>query len=236
MTFNAQAGTDLGESFDLTFRMCGSTVPGKRSRASRCRTATCGRTPAPSSAGASTRGAGWPSPMASSRGTASSARGSPGRRLRPADFTTFLGGLPLGTRPAAQDFNNYEDTELTAALAKLGDKINNRFSLGLGYLWGTTRSTASSCRICRTTCRERCCSTPTTATTKNRCSTSMSVYGSEAHAAGPVEAGLAGFQKKAAPGTGRLSFIRDCRLFTSFKAPGNRSGRLSSVGSVCSLQ
>lgn len=52
-----------------------------------------------------------------------------------ADFTAFPGGLPLGTRPAAQDFDNYEDTELTAALAKLGYKINDRFSLGLGYLW-----------------------------------------------------------------------------------------------------
>lgn len=52
-----------------------------------------------------------------------------------ADFTAFPGGLPLGTRPAAQDFSNYEDTELTAVLAKLGYKINNRFSLGLGYLW-----------------------------------------------------------------------------------------------------
>jgi len=52
-----------------------------------------------------------------------------------ADFTAFPGGLPLGTRPAAQDFSNYEDTELTAALAKLGYKINDWFSLGLGYLW-----------------------------------------------------------------------------------------------------
>lgn len=54
-----------------------------------------------------------------------------------ADFTAFPGGLPLNSPPrtAAQDFNNYEDTELTAALAKLGYQINDRFSLGLGYLW-----------------------------------------------------------------------------------------------------
>ena len=53
------------------------------------------------------------------------------------DFTAFPGGLPLASPPrtAAQDFSNYEDTELTAALAKLGYKINNRYSLGLGYLW-----------------------------------------------------------------------------------------------------
>jgi MtrB/PioB family decaheme-associated outer membrane protein len=54
-----------------------------------------------------------------------------------ADFTAFPGGAPLASPPrtAAQDFSNYEDTELTAALAKLGYKINDRFSLGLGYLW-----------------------------------------------------------------------------------------------------
>jgi hypothetical protein len=54
-----------------------------------------------------------------------------------ADFTAFPGGAPLASPPrtAAQDFSNYEDTELTAALAKLGFKINDRFSLGLGYLW-----------------------------------------------------------------------------------------------------
>jgi MtrB/PioB family decaheme-associated outer membrane protein len=52
-----------------------------------------------------------------------------------ADFTAFRGGAPLGTRPAAQDFANYEDTELLSALAKLGFKINERFNLGLGYLW-----------------------------------------------------------------------------------------------------
>jgi MtrB/PioB family decaheme-associated outer membrane protein len=54
-----------------------------------------------------------------------------------ADFTAFPGGQPLASPPrtAAQDFGNYEDTELTAALAKLGFQINNRFSLGLGYLW-----------------------------------------------------------------------------------------------------
>lgn len=53
-----------------------------------------------------------------------------------ADFTAFPGGLPLGTtRTEAQDFSNYEDTELTAAMAKLGYRINDRFSLGLGYLW-----------------------------------------------------------------------------------------------------
>ena len=54
-----------------------------------------------------------------------------------ANFTAFPGGLPLSSPPrtAAQDFDNYEDTELTAALAKLGYQINDRFSLGLGYLW-----------------------------------------------------------------------------------------------------
>jgi MtrB/PioB family decaheme-associated outer membrane protein len=54
-----------------------------------------------------------------------------------ADFTAYAGGAPLASPPrtAAQDFGNYEDTELTAALAKLGFQINNRFSLGLGYLW-----------------------------------------------------------------------------------------------------
>lgn len=54
-----------------------------------------------------------------------------------ANFTAFPGGLPLNSPPRteAQDFDNYEDTELTAALAKLGWKINDRFSLGLGYLW-----------------------------------------------------------------------------------------------------
>lgn len=54
-----------------------------------------------------------------------------------ADFTAYPGGAPLASplRTAAQDFSNYEDTELTAALAKLGYKINDRFSLGLGYLW-----------------------------------------------------------------------------------------------------
>ena len=54
-----------------------------------------------------------------------------------ANFTAFPGGLPLNNPPRteAQDFSNYEDTELSAALAKLGFKINDRFSLGLGYLW-----------------------------------------------------------------------------------------------------
>src|SRR6266545_1258113 len=59
-----------------------------------------------------------------------------------ADFTAFRGGLPLASpgpglpaRTAAQDFANYEDTELTAALAKLEYKINKQFSLGLSYLW-----------------------------------------------------------------------------------------------------
>ena len=54
-----------------------------------------------------------------------------------ANFTAFPGGLPLSSPPrtAAQDFSNYEDTVLTAALAKLDWKLNDRFSLGLGYLW-----------------------------------------------------------------------------------------------------
>ena len=54
-----------------------------------------------------------------------------------ANFTAYPGGLPLNSPPRteAQDFHNYEDTELSAVLAKLGYKINDRFSLGLGYLW-----------------------------------------------------------------------------------------------------
>ncbi|HSN88742.1 MAG TPA: MtrB/PioB family outer membrane beta-barrel protein, partial [Thermoanaerobaculia bacterium] len=52
-----------------------------------------------------------------------------------ADFTAFPGGAPLGTRPAAQDFDNYEDIELTSVLAKLGYQFNPRFSLGFSYLW-----------------------------------------------------------------------------------------------------
>jgi MtrB/PioB family decaheme-associated outer membrane protein len=59
-----------------------------------------------------------------------------------ADFTAFPGGLPLGPpaaglppRTQAQDFENYEDIELTSVLAKLGYKVNDRFSLGFSYLW-----------------------------------------------------------------------------------------------------
>jgi Putative outer membrane beta-barrel porin, MtrB/PioB len=54
-----------------------------------------------------------------------------------ADFTAFPGGLPLASPPrtAAQDFDNYEDIELTSLLGALGYKLNDRFSVGFSYLW-----------------------------------------------------------------------------------------------------
>ncbi|HKV08582.1 MAG TPA: MtrB/PioB family outer membrane beta-barrel protein [Thermoanaerobaculia bacterium] len=54
-----------------------------------------------------------------------------------ADFTAFPGGAPLASPPrtAAQDFDNYEDIELTSVLAKLGYQLNKRFSVGFSYLW-----------------------------------------------------------------------------------------------------
>jgi MtrB/PioB family decaheme-associated outer membrane protein len=50
-----------------------------------------------------------------------------------ADFTAFPGGLPLGTRPAAQDFDNYEDIELLALTGQLDFQINQAASAGFTY-------------------------------------------------------------------------------------------------------
>jgi MtrB/PioB family decaheme-associated outer membrane protein len=53
-----------------------------------------------------------------------------------ADFTAFPGGLPLGTtRPAATDFGNYEDVELTALRLKLDYTLSERAAVGLFYVY-----------------------------------------------------------------------------------------------------
>jgi MtrB/PioB family decaheme-associated outer membrane protein len=50
-----------------------------------------------------------------------------------ADFTAFPGGAPLGTRPQALDFENYEDIELLALLGRLDYRITDQATAGLFY-------------------------------------------------------------------------------------------------------
>jgi hypothetical protein len=57
-----------------------------------------------------------------------------------ADFTAFVGGLPLASpgaglpaRTQAQDFDNYEDVELLQAIWKLDYKLTEAASVGFWY-------------------------------------------------------------------------------------------------------
>jgi MtrB/PioB family decaheme-associated outer membrane protein len=54
-----------------------------------------------------------------------------------ADFLAFVGGLPLGGRPAgttgALDFDNYEDIELTTITSRLDFQLSARTGLGFWY-------------------------------------------------------------------------------------------------------
>jgi len=63
------------------------------------------------------------------------------RSCRPSRFTSAatsaLGspGAGLPPRTQAQDFDNYEDTELLSILGRLSYKINDHFGVGASYLW-----------------------------------------------------------------------------------------------------
>jgi hypothetical protein len=52
-----------------------------------------------------------------------------------ADITAFPGGLPLGTRPEAIDFGNYEDVELVTLKAKLDYTLTERAAVGVFYVY-----------------------------------------------------------------------------------------------------